>query len=116
MAEHGTTWEGFAPRVGEESFSHAWSAHPLYHLMQIIGGIRQGAAGWKCIIFQPHFVGQSADVSVPTPHGNIRSVWQREGSIIRARRSLPEGISATVQLPGAPSRKGRVNLSWSLNA
>ncbi len=115
MVEHGTTWEVFEPRAGEESFSHAWSAHPLYHLMQIIGGIRQSAASWKEIIFQPHFIGGEADVAVPTPLGNIRSVWKREGSVIQMRLFLPEGISAAVILPGLKSRRVRNNSRWDLD-
>jgi len=27
----GMAWETFEPTRGNESFSHAWSAHPLYH-------------------------------------------------------------------------------------
>ncbi|MFA7344516.1 MAG: alpha-L-rhamnosidase C-terminal domain-containing protein [Terrimicrobiaceae bacterium] len=115
MAAHGTTWEVFAPRVGDESFSHAWSAHPLYHLMQVVGGIRQNAAGWKEIVFQPHFIGEEADVTVPTPLGNIRSVWKREDGGIKVSLSLPEGISAAVLLPGLKSRKVRNNFSWVLD-
>ncbi|MEI8385982.1 MAG: alpha-L-rhamnosidase C-terminal domain-containing protein [Verrucomicrobiota bacterium] len=116
MAEHGTTWENFAPRVGDESFSHAWSAHPLYHLMQIIGGIRQRTAGWKSIVFQPSFIGGRADVTVPTPFGNIRSDWKREGRIIHANLSLPEGVSAEVRLPGLKTKKVQGCSSWSLDA
>jgi hypothetical protein len=55
MAEHGTTWENFAPRRADESFSHAWSAHPLFHLMQTLGGVHQAAPAWKTINLRPGF-------------------------------------------------------------
>ena len=116
MAQHGTTWENFAPCHGDESFSHAWSAHPLYHLMEIIGGIRQGAVGWKKIIYQPHFLGSNAEVSVPTPLGIIYSSWRREGRSIQVSLALPKGISAELRLPGIAPKIGRGHLSWKLAA
>lgn len=115
MAEHGTTWENFAPRRGDESFSHAWSAHPLYHLMEILGGVRQTAPGWKEISFAPEFVGDSANVVVPTPLGAIRSDWTRDASGLRVSLKLPKGITATVRLPG---KKGCCVLggkTWNLD-
>lgn len=115
MTAHGTTWEVFEPRVGDESFSHAWSAHPLYHLMQTIGGIRQVAAGWKEILFQPHFIGEEANITVPTSLGNIHSSWKRERAVIKMRLSLPEGISATVKLPGLNLGGIKGDFSRSLN-
>jgi hypothetical protein len=114
MAEHGTTWEVFEPRVADESFSHAWSAHPLYHLMQIIGGIRQSAVGWSEIVFQPCFFGDEADVRVPTPLGIIRCKWKRHGADVRASLSLPDGISAIATLPGHETRRLRGCSSWNL--
>ncbi|MFZ4778506.1 MAG: alpha-L-rhamnosidase C-terminal domain-containing protein [Terrimicrobiaceae bacterium] len=115
MVKHGTTWEGFTPRVGDESFSHAWSAHPLYHLMQIIGGIRQGSVGWKSIIFQPVFIGDEADVTVPTPLGKVCSVWKRVDNVIHLSLSLPTGVSAEVRLPGVGAKKVTGNRSWKLS-
>jgi hypothetical protein len=100
MADYGTTWEVFEPLVGDQSFSHAWSAHPLYHLMEIIGGIRQSGPAWKKILFEPIFVGDRADTTIPTPHGPIRSSWARVASSINVRLELPDGISAKVAFPG----------------
>jgi hypothetical protein len=112
MAEHGTTWENFEPKAGEESFSHAWSAHPLYHLMQILGGVRQSAAGWKEILYQPCFIGDGAEVSVPTPLGIIQSMWKRHGNEVNVSLSLPEGITAMVILPGVKKRRLQGTSCW----
>jgi hypothetical protein len=95
MAEHGTTWETFEPCLGNESFSHAWSAHPLFHLMQILGGIRQTSPGWKTIDFDPTFFGDSLECTVPTPLGPIRSSWKRKGGTCAVDLRLPKGITAT---------------------
>lgn len=100
MARHGTTWSQLKAYGGMQSHSHAWSAHPLYHLMQILGGIRQKAAGWTEIEFRPSLDGDFAEVTVPTPHGAVVSSWHRDGSAYRAVLSVPDGITARVILPG----------------
>ncbi|AHF89243.1 alpha-L-rhamnosidase [Opitutaceae bacterium TAV5] len=108
MAEHGTTWELFSPRRGEESHSHAWSAHPLFHLMRTLGGITQTAPAWREIDWHPVFHGDHAEVAVPTPHGLIRSTWERglngDAGTIRASLLLPPGVAARVRLPGEELR------------
>jgi len=115
MAEHGTTWEVFKPRLGDESFSHAWSAHPLYHLMETVGGIRQTAPAWGKILFEPTFEGDSAKTIVPTPHGPIRSAWERTAVDIKVRLDLPKGISAKVILPGQRPQTVKCRSSWRVD-
>jgi hypothetical protein len=100
MADHGTTWENFHPRRGDESHSHAWSAHPLYHLMQIMGGITQTGPGWREIAFRPTFYGDSCRTIVPTPQGAITSKWRKKGDHILVVLKIPKGIRAIVELPG----------------
>lgn len=100
MAEHGTTWETFAPKVGSESHSHAWSAHPLYHLMQTVGGVIQTAPAWKEIDYRPVFHGDHGQAVVPTPQGPITTKWQRNEGVIDVRLQLPRGVKARVILPG----------------
>jgi Alpha-L-rhamnosidase N-terminal domain./Bacterial alpha-L-rhamnosidase. len=100
MADYGTTWENFEPKRADESLSHAWSAHPLYHFAQILGGINQSAPAWREIIWRPVFVGDFARVIVPTPHGNIVSAWHRKPDGIHLRLELPVGVDARIALPG----------------
>lgn len=95
MAEHGTTWETFEPGRGNESFSHAWSAHPLFHLMQIIGGIRQTSPGWKSVAYNPTFIGDSLECTIPTPLGPIQPSWKRVGKAYEAELRLPKGVTAS---------------------
>ena len=100
MVSHGTTWENFHPRRGDESFSHAWSAHPLYHLTQTIGGITQSAPAWKKITFNPVFYGDNCRASVPTPNGPIYMEWEKASRRINVSLLLPKGTTANVRLPG----------------
>jgi hypothetical protein len=111
MAEHGTTWETFEPGLGNESFSHAWSAHPIFHLMQILGGIRQTAPGWKAIAHEPLLLGESLECTVPTPHGPIISTWKRRGDTCAVELKLPKGVVASSRLPGHSGGSVRGSLS-----
>ena len=111
MAEHGTTWETFEPGRGNESFSHAWSAHPLFHLIRILGGIRQTAPGWKAIAHEPLLLGESLECTVPTPHGPIISSWRRRGDTCAVELKLPKGVVASSRLPGHSEGSVRGSLS-----
>ncbi|CAN5728959.1 hypothetical protein BH09VER1_BH09VER1_39130 [soil metagenome] len=114
MTTHGTTWETFQPREADESFSHAWSAHPLYHLMQTVGGIRQIDAHWTKIIYAPLIEGDFNETVVPTPHGPIHSSWVRRDSQIDIVLSLPKGVTAQVHLPNRKSATVRGKSSWTI--
>ncbi len=95
MADYGSCFENFDPMPDGSiiSHSHAWSAHPLHLLMQILGGIRQTAPGWKQVSIQPAFIGREASVTLPTPHGTIRVAWTMNGrSQPSPRIDLPPGI------------------------
>jgi hypothetical protein len=112
MAEHGTTWELFEPIKGETSHSHAWSAHPLYHLMQTVGGIFQAAPEWKQILFRPTFHGDYNRTIVPTPLGPIRSEWKKAGKQVEIKLTLPAKMSARVELPGRSPEVISKSKSW----
>jgi len=114
MAVHGTTWENFEPRVGDESHSHAWSAHPLFHLMETIGGITQTAPEWAQIRFCPVFVGDFGGATIPSPKGAIRSRWTRRGEKTDIELSLPDGVSAVVALPGVDSEEVEGSNRWTI--
>jgi alpha-L-rhamnosidase len=115
MVAYGSTFELFRDHPEFQiSHSHAWSAHPLFHLMQIIGGVRQAAPLWKQVEFAPVFVGESGGCTVPTPAGPITSAWRREGAGVHVELALPRGITATVRLPGLPPLKVTGRQGWKL--
>jgi alpha-L-rhamnosidase len=75
MATYGSAFEDFDARPqGKDisSHSHAWSAHPLYLLMQILAGIKQAAPGWKAITQVRNTRQIPCRIVFPTPHGTMR--------------------------------------------
>jgi len=113
MIPYGGTWEVFNNQFGGNSVTHAWSAHPLYHLAGTLGGILQKSAGWKEIIFRPVIMPEYgfADCAVPTPYGIIRSAWKVSANNADVRIELPAGVHAEVFLPGVKERMSG-NKKW----
>ena len=112
MTDHGTTWEDFAPVRGDGSSSHAWSAHPLYHPMQTIGGIRQTGPAWSDITFRPIFHGTHGRTAVPSPRGLIRSEWKKIRDQVQVKLQLPAGVKARVELPGLAPQMVKKGGKW----
>ena len=111
MLPSGGCWESFETpaKIRQESVSHAWAAHPLYHLMQCLGGVRQAAPGWTSVRFSPVLdwprVARAA-AKFPTPLGVVEASWVREGGDAEVRLEVPEGVDAFVDLPGVPGVPG----------
>jgi len=118
MVAHGTTFEGFEREHthGQTSLSHAWSAHPIFHLARIIGGIWQTAPAWRSIAFVPRFIGAHGGATVPTPLGPITSAWERKGTRVHVRLSLPKGVRARVGLPGVKPAAVTGSRRWMVTA
>lgn len=103
MLETGTTWEDFNWAEGSGgSASHAWSAHPSYHLVNLLVGVRQAAPAWSRVEFAPAFPPEISHASavVPSPKGEIRAAWELRNGVVQARLSLPPQVTAEVSLPG----------------
>lgn len=97
MADYGSAFESYGANcVGGNSHSHAWSAHPVYILPQILGGVKQEAAAWKKISFRPNLFESSAKIIYPTPQGQIEVEW-KDGS--PAKLSKPDSIELTTEIP-----------------
>lgn len=126
MVPTGGCWENFASpmecpetyNIGGETVSHAWAAHPIYHLPRLLGGIDQTAPAWQSVRFAPVFdvdgVNEARAV-VPTPQGPIRSSWQRKaGGKIQVGLVLPPGIQAEVILPGRAAETITGRGTWTV--
>ncbi len=71
-------------------YSHAWGATPTYQLPSKLLGFKMIEAGFKKISLSPKLYGlEYADISVPTPYGNICCVMDRDG----VKTEIPEEIS-----------------------
>lgn len=116
MLTTGTTWETFEwdERCGW-SASHAWTAHPSFHLVNILAGITQTAPAWKKIRLAPCFATgiDSARALVPSPQGDLVASWRSDGGRIRVELKLPPGVVADVNLPG---RKAKITGPISFRA
>jgi alpha-L-rhamnosidase len=117
MIAQGSTFELFQDHPQFPiSHSHAWSAHPLFHLMGIVAGVRQTAAAWRRILFAPEFIGDSGGATVPTPAGPVISRWQREDSRIQVELRLPRGVTATGRLPGQRLLQSTGTRRWTVES
>jgi len=113
MLSTGTTWEGFDwDETAGGSCSHAWTAHPAFHFVNILAGIRQLGVAWGEVEFAPVFVEEIdfAEATIPSPRGIIIAKWKRSGGKIEAEVKIPSGVKLHVKLPGmskAISRAGK---------
>lgn len=102
MIPYAGTWETFDMLFGLQSVTHAWAAHPLYHLAGTLGGVLQNDVGWKNILFRPVIMPEYGfvEVIVPTPQGTIKSGWKVKDEKAEVKLELPDGVRADVFLPG----------------
>lgn len=103
MLSTGTTWEGYDwNEPSGVSCSHAWTAHPSFHFVNILAGIRQLAPAWKKVEFSPVFLKgvDFAEASVPSPKGAICVKWERDGKKVKATAKIPDGVEMHVKLLG----------------
>jgi hypothetical protein len=93
--------------VTTQSRCHAWSASPVYHLMQILLGITPTSPGWKAVRISPF--AQTLDFArgvVPTPRGLLRVEWEKAGEDqLAVRVDVPEGMSAEFVSPTGQKRE-----------
>jgi hypothetical protein len=91
---------------------HAWSASPVYELLATVLGVEPGSAGFKTVRIEPHLGKlQHAEGNVPHPKGDIRVELARDKGGLKARVTLPAGVSgvfvwqgkSTVLQPGEQS-------------
>jgi hypothetical protein len=110
-----TTEEVWNATAGKESLCHAWSAHPIIHLSNILLGVWQEAPGWKKVRFSPTFTHvRSLFGKVAVPQGIIEVHWEKKGKKTEVSLSLPNGINGTVDIPGIEVKKVQGKGRWVL--
>ncbi len=99
----GTTWEtigpyGGGPADGHQSWAHGWSTGAAPALTEYVLGIRPAEPGYATWLLEPHTGSvDSAQGTVPTPHGDLSAGWRRtgDGLVVSVRTPTP----GTVSLP-----------------
>jgi alpha-L-rhamnosidase len=106
MVESGATitWEAWDMKYKpNQDWNHAWGAAPGNLLPRFILGVQAAEPGWKLASIRPHTGTLShAKGRVPTPRGPIEVAWENK-STFGMRLELPQGMTARLELPAAPS-------------
>jgi len=89
-----TTWP---ESLGEtRSDSHAWSAHPTYHLITIVAGIQSAGPGFKTVRIAPHLGSlTTANATYLHAQGKISTSYTVASGKLNAIVDLPPGLSGT---------------------
>jgi len=102
-----TTPEGFGD---SRSDCHAWSAHPLFHFLTGVLGIRPDSLGFATVEIAPQ-LGTLTEASGTLAHplGPIHVQLAKQGEQLHAEVELPEGLQGTFRYQDqcAPIRAGR---------
>jgi len=99
MLEEGATtwWEHFS---GMASHSHAWSCAPNFDLPAYVLGVQPTKPGFAEFRVEPHPSGLDwANGTVPTPSGDIKVQWKRDGQNIEVVVDVPAKTRAELVLP-----------------
>ncbi|WP_309714886.1 alpha-L-rhamnosidase C-terminal domain-containing protein [Armatimonas sp.] len=82
--------------------SHSWGGTPLYQLTTQVLGVQPKTPGFATFTVTPMPMGLSwAKGVVPTPHGDIRVEWRKQGEKLALVLTVPKGCRAEVTLPGS---------------
>ncbi len=79
MVPSGGTWEHLEWNPSEgQSCCHAWSAHPVVHLPNLLLGLRQLAPAWQEISLRPdpELLPESGTILLPLPPGDLTFSWR----------------------------------------
>jgi hypothetical protein len=90
-----------------ESRCHAWSASPVYLLVQIVLGVQPTTPGWTTVRIKP-FIGDLdfARGTIPTPWGPLVIEWEKAGEDqLAVRLEVPEGLEAQFVSPDGQVRE-----------
>lgn len=97
---------------------HAWSAHPLFHFLHSILGVRPGQMGFRSVVIEP-CLGPLKNVSgkIPHPEGDISVKIDVTDRACLAEVTLPEGLPGIFRW-GMESRElhaGTQRLEFTMN-
>jgi hypothetical protein len=110
MLKSGTTitWEAWDNKYKpNQDWNHAWGAAPANILPRYMIGVRPLEAGWSKILIQPQPASLTKLSSkIPSRRGPVLLKWQQSDKTWHV--SLPEGVSARLDLPAASGQKAYI--------
>jgi hypothetical protein len=111
MVESGATisWEAWDHKYKpNQDWNHAWGAAPANLLPRFVLGAEALSPGWKQVRIRPH-AGKLAHAKgkIPTPLGPLMVAW-KNGASFHMDLSLPDGMTARLELPAPHDSKGVV--------
>lgn len=90
-----------APGVRARSDCHAWGAHPLYHLITGVAGVRPAADGCAKVLVAPQPGGlKSIKATAPTPKGNVYVDLRFNDGRATGTVVLPPGLTGEFEWKG----------------
>ncbi len=91
-----------SPGANARSDCHAWGAHPIYHVLSGIAGIRPAALGYSKVVVAPCPGGLSfVRARAPHPKGEIAVDLSFEGTGVAGSVTLPHDVDGTFRWKGA---------------
>jgi hypothetical protein len=89
------------PAHPPRSECHPWSTAPAWAYFSVIAGIEPGEIGFKTIRLEPN-LGTLREVegTYPHPKGDVKFQLEKTGTGLRARVTLPSGLTGTFRYAG----------------
>ncbi len=97
---------------------HAWGAHPLFHLLTGVAGIRPAEPGFGVVLVAPQPGGlKRIRAGVPTPKGAVEEDLSFEDGRVRGTVKVPEGMHGVFEWGGesVPLAPGVVEIDMPKN-
>jgi hypothetical protein len=97
------------------SDSHAWSAHPTYDLLTIVGGIHPSSPGFRTVRIAPE-LGNLKKLTIHYPHplGEIVARYEITARGLEAEITLPAGLHGTFEWKGQSHPLGEGKTTFNL--
>lgn len=98
-----------SPGAKARSDCHAWGAHPIYHALTGLAGIRPGASGYETVLVEPCPGGLSfIKATSPHPKGSVSVDLRFSGGDVAGSVTLPAGVRGVFRWKGEvrPLREG----------
>ena len=107
-------WESWG---GKTSRNHIMFGDISAWMYRYLGGISAAAPGWKVVSFKPNFIPQVDWVKTryESAAGEVKVEWKRTDGVIECSLTLPENVSAEVELCGKKSVVTE-STTWTLQA